>query len=261
MNAESTQADKNDPKPRRSLSIPRKKLSEFEQFESDLLTYRIQSYPKNKLFQGIRQGSVCKICCSTDGKNDDKLVKCSACGDHVHSICLNNNNDESYVQIPEQLETDKRRRASIKIRMEVKQLCNECQPSSICFVCKEASETELTKCGVRSCGRHYHNDCLDNWKQSQLIDSMLKCPLHVCHTCFAKKIKHTSISMKMTFCVKCPTAYHVDSCCIPAGTIILSQQQHICIRHRSESLTLPSLDWCFRCGEEGEKCFCLNSFK
>lgn len=241
---------------RRSVQVdklPNKPLAQYSLFEKDLLTYRMTAYPQKKLFQGIRHGNVCKICCITDDVNDDKLVKCSTCGDHFHSNCLNNNNDESFVRISEQFTPEQRKRSSIKIRMNIKLHCNECQPTSVCFCCKDGTMSQLKRCSVRSCGRFYHLDCLDIWKQSEIIGSNLKCPLHVCHTCFSVK-SDTTVTTKLTSCVKCPTAYHIDSCCLPAGTIILTQQHHICIRHRlAARSTLPSLDWCFRCGKEGKQ--------
>ncbi len=237
-----------------------KKLSKFEEFEKDLSGYIIQPSQKEILFRGIGIGNLCKICCSTDKGSDVNLVKCSACGDHFHKDCLNNNiTDESFIKIPDLLDfPEQKKRSTIRIRLQTKLLCNECQPPSICFACKEvdAGVHQLKQCDVRSCSRYYHIECLDNWKQIETVDLKLKCPLHVCHTCVSSRNDHeTAMTMtKFTFCVKCPTVYHINSCCIPAGTIILTQKHHICIRHRCESRrNLPTLDWCVRCGKaDGE---------
>ncbi|KAG4081188.1 hypothetical protein HA402_014636 [Bradysia odoriphaga] len=235
--------------------------SKFEMFETDLQTYQMDSYPKEILFQGARAGNICKICYMIDDTDDGDLVKCSACGDYAHNSCLNNNNDESYIQLAEQDDPKERRKSSsIRIRIEKKVLCFECQPPYICFACKEVTDTQLKKCDVKSCSRYYHTECLDSWKQIELTNSKLKCPLHVCHTCYPIRDDRTTTSMKFTFCVKCPTVYHLDSNCIPAGTIILTQKQHICIRHRCETRHLvPNLDWCARCGEEGNTLICCGS--
>lgn len=234
-----------------SNKLSRKKLTPYEEFEKDLMTYGMQSYPKKKLFHGIRHGNICKVCCSTDDHNDQNLVKCSACGGHVHSTCLTNNNNDSYVHIEEQQLETEQRRPTIKIRVEPKLLCNECSSPPNCYVCKDETVMQLERCNESGCARYYHLNCLDNWKQMAFVDSKLKCPLHVCQTCFSTNSDRTTT--KLSFCMKCPTAYHIDSSCIPAGTRLLTQSQHICVRHRVESRrTLPSLDWCFRCGEEGE---------
>lgn len=238
----------------RSVARRSVQLNQLETFENDLVSYKMQAYPKEKLFEGVRNGNVCKICCSIDNKNDEDLAKCSACGDYVHSRCVHNSNDTSIVRLPEESNTEQKRRSSIKIRMKVKVTCNECPPSMTCFACKEATATtQLKQCSAKSCDRHYHANCLENWNQSEFTESDFKCPLHVCHTCYSNNVNQTTMTTKFTFCIKCLTAYHYDSWCIPAGTIILNQKQHICIRHRSgPRRTLPSLDWCFRCGKEGE---------
>lgn len=224
-------------------------LSKLDEFEKDLLTYAMHSHPKEILFGGICPGYVCKICCSTDGGN---LFKCSACGDHVHMGCLDGNMDDSVVALPERLSRKEQRRSfPIKIRVEPKLLCNECRSSQFCFGCKECIDTEFKQCNVRSCNRSYHTECLNFWKQSELTAAKLKCPVHVCHTCVATKDSNTTT--QFTFCVKCPTAYHLHSSCIPAGTKLLTKKHHICVRHRAESRrTHSNFDFCAGCGEDGE---------
>lgn len=216
---------------RRSLpptQLPKKKDTDFEKFENDLTDYAIKSHPDNKLFRSIRHGNVCKFCCSLVAGNSRDLTKCSACGDHFHNKCSKNNE-----------------------KLDTKPLCDECS-SSMCFVCKESSPSQLKRCDVRSCIRYFHIKCLDNWKQTNFVNSTLRCPLHFCETCCSTKMDQPTTYF--TSCIKCPTAYHVHSCCIPAGTIILKENRHICIRHRIESRqTLESLDWCYRCGKEGKK--------
>lgn len=238
------------PLSKKSYTTPSKQPSKFEKFENDVLTYQMESHPKEILFECARGGNICKICCSIDGVNDGNLVKCSRCGDHVHSFCLNNNDREDYIQLSESTNPEEEPQGpSIKIRMETQILCFECQPPSMCYGCRERTDAQLKKCDVRSCGRYYHTGCLAGWKQMEFVASKLKCPLHVCHTCFPNRNDSITTTTKFTFCIKCPTAYHLDSKCIPAGTKILSKKQHICIRHQGD---VPSLDWCVRCGEEGE---------
>lgn len=238
---------------RKSLPAP-KSSSKLEEFEKDLLTYQMDSHPKEILFEGMRAGHVCRICCSLDDTNDGDLVKCSSCKDYVHNSCSNNDKDGSYIQLSPDVPTEQRRSSTIRVIIETKILCIDCQPPAICFACKEMTDIPVKKCNLKSCGRHYHPDCLDSWKQTEFVNSKFKCPLHVCHTCFPNRNDRTTTKVKFTYCLKCPTVYHRDSNCIPAGTIVLTQKQHICIRHRSESRRkVPNLDWCIRCGEEGEK--------
>lgn len=242
-------------------SVPGTKITaKQEEFQNDLTAYRKNSHTKNILFRGMREGNICKICISTDNKNDGDLMKCSgACGDHVHSTCVFDINNASSVNIS--LLPEQNTKPSIKVKVTADLFCNECYhlSSSICYACKEACSSPRNHCSLKSCGRYYHTECLDDWNQSKFTASnKMICPLHVCHTCVSDdpdNNQNTRATSKLTRCVKCPTTYHINSCCIPAGTIILTQNKHICIRHRSESKMTRksvSLDWCFVCGEEGK---------
>lgn len=258
----SNQTNKSVRKTRRSLHhrlVRQSVVGIPEDFHKDLRKYIMTSYPKNTLFRGIRQGNICKICISVNDKNYDDLIKCSGvCGDYVHRKCVYGLNS-SFVDISEEKPQPKRnsRRNSIKVHVATDLLCNECNTKSrICYVCKEGNTVQLNQCNVKSCGRYYHTECLDNWSQTKFATSNeVVCPLHFCHTCVAEdpeRNAETSALSKLTRCIKCLSSFHIDSCCIPAGTKILTSNQLICIRHRSESRNHASLDWCFDCGEEGE---------
>ncbi|KAJ6641712.1 putative histone-lysine N-methyltransferase Mes-4 [Pseudolycoriella hygida] len=226
------------------LSI--KKQTRSAKFKEDLLMY--QTYPVDKFLEGIPRGNVCKICWSVSRHASD-LIKCSDCGDHVHGTCLHNNNDESYVLLSD-LSVLEPPKSVIKIRLN---LCNDCPLSQFCYVCKKETAAQLIQCGVKSCGRYYHSECLITWKQTTFTDSKLNCPLHVCHTCVSKNKDRQQFMKKFAHCVKCPTTYHFEAWCIPPGTKILSRHRIICVRHRSiSSEELRSIDWCFHCGKEGD---------
>lgn len=212
------------------------------EFEKALKLYDMKAYPKNILFQGMRRGNVCKKCLSLDDYDSD-LVQCSGfCGDYVHIECAIATNPK----------------VNGNITKIVK--CHECidLSSPICYACKETCSTnsKLVHCSLRGCNKYYHKECLDNWLQTKFMESdKFLCPSHVCHTCVSDdpRNKHYSpAKSKLTHCIKCPTTYHIDSRCIPAGIRILTQSHHICIRHRTEKQKPKHLNWCYICGVEGK---------
>lgn len=200
----------------------------------------MKSHPVNILFQGTRRGNICKVCFSTDVEDDSNLVKCSgACGDYVHTKCVH--------------ATDVNTDGSVNIV-----ICHECidLSSPVCYACKKSSsiKSKLVRCSSKPCGRYYHVKCLDVWLQTKFTESdKVLCPLHVCHTCVSDdpRNKHYAMNSKLTRCVKCPSTFHINSSCVPAGIRILTQSQHICIRHRIEKKQPVHLNWCYICGQTG----------
>lgn len=212
-------------------------------FEEALELYANTARQRNILFKGLPRGNVCKIClCS----NDEEVVQCSGtCGDYVHEKCT---------------ETFTNTNISTVVR------CHECcsidGSTKICYSCKVSCTESVLRCSIKSCGRYYHPKCLDEWLQTKFIESdKVICPSHVCHTCVSDdpRNKHfTFHNSELTRCIKCPTTFHKDSNCIPAGVKILTNNQHICIRHRREKLKKGSLNWCnwcYICGVTGKCIF------
>lgn len=224
---------------------------------AELKSYIMKSYPKDQLFRNSRQSNICKIC--LDHTDDIDLVKCSGdCGDHVHKKCIDNVND-SFVNLtltPKLTQKTKQGKRKSMPNIKITTLfCNECN-DPVCCACKESGSTEskLARCNFKSCRRYYHDHCLDDWRP--FIEHDQICPIHVCHTCISDdsdETNHSTSNSKFTYCVNCPTTYHINSCCIPAGTVILTKNRHLCIRHRPQSRKPASLDWCYCCGEEGKR--------
>lgn len=145
-------------------------------------------------------------------------------------------------------------------------LCLDCRRSPsepICYVCKETvSAGDLLKCTERFCARHYHMGCLKLWPQTKVVaehEHSLFCPRHVCHTCISDnpRGKHYTIeNNKLTKCVLCLATYHIDSCCVPAGSVLLTATQLICPRHRVEHRRPINANWCFICSKGGHLVCC-----
>lgn len=196
-------------------------------FENDLKVYTTEACKKDVLFKDLPRGTVCKTCLSLGEKSD--LVKCSGnCSDYVHRKCG-----------PSELK------------------CHECSDVlPVCYACKGTCSDPPLQCSHKTCGRTYHAKCLDTWMQMRTLDSgKVLCPSHVCHTCVSDdpRNKHyASNDTTLTRCIKCPTTFHIDSNCIPAGTKILTKNQHICIRHRKVTRRPRSLSWCYICGKVGK---------
>lgn len=218
------------------------------QFEKDLESYMWKSREKNALFKDLPEGNVCKKCLSV--KRPDDLVKCAGgCGNHVHRSCAHSTN----------------------LSTEVK--CDECVgvSSPICYACRRTCSESMVRCSYRLCGRNYHNKCLlDSWPQTQDQGSgKVICPLHCCHTCMSDDPvnKYFSIqNAESTHCIRCPAAFHTNSNCIPAGVRLLTKNQHICIRHRSNgNRKSERLNWCYICSTDKrgkhKLLFLLSCFK
>ncbi|XP_044575684.1 histone-lysine N-methyltransferase NSD2 isoform X1 [Cotesia glomerata] len=127
-----------------------------------------------------------------------------------------------------------------------------------CFVCNER-EDERIKCSVMACGKHYHAACLKYWPQSQLQGDRLNCPYHTCHTCISDNPQNgysRAPNEKIIRCVRCPSAYHASTTCLPAGSEIITGSQMICPKHYKASHPPLNATWCFLCTRGGSLICC-----
>jgi [histone H3]-lysine36 N-dimethyltransferase NSD2 len=143
-----------------------------------------------------------------------------------------------------------------------------------CIVCNkdvvdDDTNCEIFQCPNQECRLAFHKNCLALYPQTNGSSNkkQIYCPQHTCHTCFYKEIHNTGPLMK---CLKCPSAYHSNITCLPAGTKVLSQSQVICPRHPSEKelkvskeVKTLNIDWCHMCIETGNLVccdYCPNAF-
>ncbi|XP_065214997.1 uncharacterized protein NSD [Planococcus citri] len=154
-------------------------------------------------------------------------------------------------------------------------MCNLCSEGIMypCFACGETvqdktGETERFTCHLSSCARVFHKECLKSWPQatwttnnpkpkngssSTTLKETLLCPQHYCHTCISDNpaaLKNRQGQAKLVRCIKCPTTYHQNVYCIPAGSELLTMSQIICPRHYVPpklKSTRVNTSWCFIC--------------
>lgn len=244
-----------------------------ERENNEFLTYFMPKYPKLYIFKGLQRELVCKIC-----RKPTNLIKCETvtCQEHVHAECAQNQapvkeqskntithstvhvTGEDCVEIPVLKTIQPVRNEPI--------LCPHCTKyrSPVCFLCKIGTfeDSILLRCSEKPCGRYYHMGCLQLWPQAKVLseyDATMICPAHYCHTCSSDdprgKHYHTDYN-KLTKCVQCLATYHMDSCCIPAGSELLTARQIICPRHRIEVRKPINSDWCFICAIGGKLVCC-----
>ncbi|KAG6590720.1 Histone-lysine N-methyltransferase [Phytophthora cinnamomi] len=134
-------------------------------------------------------------------------------------------------------------------------LCEQCRTNEqLCFGCgRNGTINEkggVFRCSVASCGKFFHQTCVDANKMSrrsggkikpgsatmeELLesDASFRCPRHICFVCEGKKK-----SSDLMCCLKCPEAYHPQ--CVPPSarynTVGL-----LCWRHPEDELPkIPS---------------------
>lgn len=114
-----------------------------------------------------------------------------------------------------------------------------------CFICHKrttagegALEKErdgMTLCSMANCGRAFHLHCLDKWPQSKKRKDGFVCPAHQCHLCISDDPRSQNFKQKskqkLYKCILCPTSYHLEQNCLPAGTEIVGNLSIICQRH------------------------------
>uniref|UniRef100_M4BXT8 Histone-lysine N-methyltransferase n=1 Tax=Hyaloperonospora arabidopsidis (strain Emoy2) TaxID=559515 RepID=M4BXT8_HYAAE len=133
-------------------------------------------------------------------------------------------------------------------------LCEQCRTNEqLCFACgRNGTINEkggVFCCNVASCGKFYHQACIDANKMSRrgakakpsssTVDEMLvsdasfRCPRHACLVC-----KGERKSRDLMHCLKCPEAYHPR--CVPPSARYNSVGL-LCWRHHDDKLPkIPS---------------------
>ena len=127
-----------------------------------------------------------------------------------------------------------------------------------CFICNEREDDRI-RCSVIACGKHYHTNCLKLWPQSYFQGGQLTCPFHVCHTCTSDNPQNAHACVtneRLVRCVRCPSAYHAATNCLPAGSEILTGSQIICPKHYKVHGPPLNATWCFLCTRGGSLICC-----
>uniref|UniRef100_S4RA71 Nuclear receptor binding SET domain protein 2 n=1 Tax=Petromyzon marinus TaxID=7757 RepID=S4RA71_PETMA len=133
-----------------------------------------------------------------------------------------------------------------------KVMCNECSTGlHVCFACKCAG-AEVRRCAVSSCGRFYHEECVQRSSAAVFEGRRFRCPLHVCLSChLAYPASSRASRGRMQRCVRCPVAYHTSDSCLAAGSKVLSPYSIVCSGHftpnKRDSTWHVNVNWCFLC--------------
>lgn len=200
---------------------------------------------KNYLMKGVPRGSVCTVCTKP---ND--LVKCGKCCNFYHLACLSDTPIK-----PDPVGESKTFN------------CSDCilQKPPSCFVCNDGNDTVKEepkfRCVMNGCAKQYHLSCLALFPQHKFTGtakaSTLFCPNHSCHTCVSDDPRSNATTTKghLVRCIKCPSSYHTEAKCIPAGSQILSYAAMICPKHNLEECSL-NVNWCFLCCKGGSLICC-----
>ncbi|XP_026815267.1 histone-lysine N-methyltransferase NSD3-like isoform X2 [Rhopalosiphum maidis] len=156
----------------------------------------------------------------------------------------------------------------------LKYMCSLCKADKTnCFICGLVIDDSGQKivCKISSCGKYYHENCLNDWPQCQWTQESrnnircVVCPHHVCHLCISDNPKSSCKTHfpaeKITRCIKCPTAYHRSEYCLPAGCQVLTYNDIICSRH-FEPVKMQNnhynATWCFICALGGGSLVCCD---
>ncbi len=210
---------------------------DFQSAEEMLLKFLTENHCSN------HNDMICNIC--SCNKTTEQLIKCAGtCDGYLHRKCFDN-------WSPHRLDNRDADGESTDIL-----ICQYCsiEWKSFCFVCKtveNSSQSAMVNCKIANCWRRYHVKCLENWPQAKWNDpdgdSHFICPAHECHQCAMNATMDMDTDAKLTNCIKCPTTLHNDAKCIHAGTVVLSDANHICIKHREIRPTISNLDYCYIC--------------
>lgn len=214
------------------------------------------AFTKTYLFKDLPRDFVCRICHKTNN-----VLKCEGicCGWYHRTCCQKNNN------VGESGGCNTNESTPIRTKLDGSFMCDDCytETKPACFVCaKYDDQPELRlRCKITACGRYYHQSCLKYFPQAKITsEQTLICPMHSCHTCISDDPRGKyMIADKTTFikCVQCPSTYHMDSTCVPAGTEFISATQVICPKHRPRSMTTRlNANWCFICTRGGSLVCC-----
>lgn len=206
------------------------------------------------LFKITETNQVC-IECQTD--TNEPTHKCSECSLYFHKIC--SHRVEQRKEQFRHLTGDSELLILVDHENPAGITCNSCMnANTICALCnKPLSENKSNNysCNLTDCKQSYHIKCLTQCPQSKTKKNT--CPQHACHTCFSKNINKTGTLVK---CVKCPSTYHGDIFCLPAGSQVISKTKIICPRHpaKKENATPLNLNSCSMCDQGGTLLCCDN---
>lgn len=240
-----------------------------------------------KLFKGLRNERVCQIC-----EKPGKLIRCRGpCFSYFHSSCVkpgesspepseagdledlkdvygNEAYNEDLREIKEKLREKKQQQQQQRESDENEKSedenfkCIDCLSGIAppCFICHERDDCERFKCSAVACGKHYHMKCLKGWPQSHWQGERLTCPYHVCHTCISDNPQNGHYSRvqyeKFARCIRCPSAYHAQVLCLPAGSNILTGNHIVCPKHYDSGHPPVNATWCFLCTKGGSLICC-----
>lgn len=128
-----------------------------------------------------------------------------------------------------------------------------------CTICGCESDEPITRCQLVGCGNGYHKSCLIRFPQASYNSrNQITCPYHTCHTCYAAFGSCFSAvqDRKYVRCALCPTTYHCDVKCLPAGTEFITGSWIKCVNHTIEKKCKINVNWCFICTGGGELLCC-----
>ncbi|XP_043276284.1 histone-lysine N-methyltransferase NSD2 [Venturia canescens] len=247
------------------------KSNESEKEESRVNETVKRRRPYN-LFRGTKQERVCQICEKTGD-----LTRCKGpCYSYFHLSCVKPGESSSECSMDEDtmengLFSDlKETKKSLIGEEDAKSdevledetfKCIDCLSgvAPACFICNEREDDRL-RCSVAACGKHYHRVCLKTWPQAHWRGGgRLTCPYHMCHTCNSDNPQNGiswSLNEKLVRCVRCPSAYHPATSCLPAGTEILTGSQIVCPKHYIAPGPPINATWCFLCTTGGSLICC-----
>lgn len=251
------------------------KKAEKEKQNHELITsFIIKSKAQNYLLKGLPKDIMCRVCLKPGN-----VQRCSgACAGYYHKDCLGTpegKNNDWYNEL-----CKRTNQLATKIHVTGDEIisnqnvetatsqteftCLNCINSKVppCFVCKKDDE-ELLRCSEKNCGRTFHYNCLKYWPQHKIKYSGEKmgllCPCHMCQICISdnpRASNNVENDKKLMKCMLCPATYHRLSCCIPAGSELLSENQLVCPRHRTNRKNPVNTNWCFLCSRGGSLICC-----
>ncbi|XP_050100270.1 probable histone-lysine N-methyltransferase Mes-4 isoform X2 [Anopheles aquasalis] len=200
---------------------------------------------RNLLVKGLPKGYVCEIC-----REPNNTVKCCKCQRYLHVQCVTKDivNKENTDQLME----------------EKNWICNDCESydnaeaenRGKCFICNDnmAIDEPKYRCVVTSCAQLYHLSCFTLFPQyRQMEKQSIVCPYHACHTCVSDDPNAKAANVKQTLvrCIKCPSAYHPEIGCVPAGSHFITNKQIICPKHELVEKA-HNVNWCCICCKTGD---------
>ncbi|XP_050534604.1 histone-lysine N-methyltransferase NSD3 isoform X3 [Daktulosphaira vitifoliae] len=210
-----------------------------------------------------------------ENKNNDNLDNDQSIEDKKNK----NVNDKLVIKTTDNLNNESFNKLEAKsengfLTGDLDYMCNLCRNKRInCFSCglciDKNSDKKYFTCKLASCGKVYHEKCLDEWPQCQWIQGFsnnnhsIICPHHVCHLCISdnpkSKCKIKFSAEKLIRCIRCPTAYHKNEYCLPAGCQVLTSNNIVCSRHYEPPKGLShhiNSTWCFICTLGGSLVCC-----